>query len=313
MESKLTVSVIIPTYHPGEQFLQLMNRLQRQTYEIEQICVIHTKTEPFPYMQIVAADKVKLIQIPPEEFDHGGTRNLGAATTKGDIIVYMTQDAIPANRHLIGNLVKAFQEEGAGATYARQVPAKDCSIIERYTRYFNYPKESRVKSETDMKELGIKTFFCSNVCAAYRRSIFESLDGFPERAIFNEDMIFAGKIIQSGYKIVYCGEAEVVHSHNYTCVQQLKRNFDVAVSQMEHPEIFEGIPSEKEGMKLVSQTARYLLRIGKPWLLLLLVVKSGFKYIGYFMGKRYKKLPQWMILKLSMNPGYWGNHEKTHF
>ena len=125
------------------------------------------------------------------------------------------------------------------AAYARQPPDKDCDIIERYTRSFNYPKESSVKTKADLDRLGIKTFFCSDVCAAYRRDLFEELGGFESPVIFNEDMFFATNAIEHGYGVAYAAEAKVVHSHNYTMRQQFHRNFDLAVSQKQHPEIFE--------------------------------------------------------------------------
>lgn len=94
-------------------------------------------------------------------------------------------------------------EELVGVSYARQLPASDCDFIERYTRRFNYPEESRIKGKEDIPELGIKTFFCSNVCAAYRRDVYEALGGFSRRTIFNEDMILAGRMVQAGYKVAY--------------------------------------------------------------------------------------------------------------
>ena len=105
--------------------------------------------------------------------------------------------------------------------------------------------------------------------------------------------------------IYYAADAKVIHSHNYNCRQQFHRNFDLAVSQADHPEIFEGVPSEGEGMRLVKDTAKYLLKSGRPWLLVSLVCKSGWKYMGYKLGKNYKKLPRWLILKCTMNPRYW--------
>lgn len=80
------------------------------------------------------------------------------------------------------------------------------------------------------------------------------------------DMIFAGKIILNGGGIAYVPEARVIHSHNYGNIEQLRRNFDLAVSQAEHPEIFAMASSESEGMKLVKQTTRYLIKSGHPWL-----------------------------------------------
>ena len=94
-------------------------------------------------------------------------RNRATAYSNADIFVCMTQDAIPADTALIGHLVEALQQPKVAAAYARQLPLPDCREIEKYTRSFNYPEESRIKSKDDIAELGIKTFFCSNVCAAY--------------------------------------------------------------------------------------------------------------------------------------------------
>ena len=157
----------------------------------------------------------------------------------------------------------------------------------------------------DLETLGIKTYFCSDVCAAYRKTVYDSLGGFEEKTIFNEDMIMAARMIHSGARVAYAAEAKVIHSHNYSCMQQLKRNFDLAVSQAEHPDIFENVRSESEGIRLVKDTAAYLVKKKKPWMVISLVVKSGFKYIGYRLGKNYRKLPEWLIRKCTMNPGYW--------
>ena len=191
------------------------------------------------------------------------------------------------------------------SAYARQLPNADCSFVERYTRSFNYPEISSVRTRADLPQYGIKTYFCSNVCAAYKKDIFEKLGGFVDRTIFNEDMIYAGNLIQAGYKIAYAAEARVIHSHNYSCIQQFHRNFDLGVSQAEHPEIFESVKSEGEGIRLVKQTFSYLIAKKKIWLIPGFIMQSGFKYAGYLAGKKYRKLPSGVIMWCTMNPSYW--------
>ena len=261
MEGNRTVDVLIPTYKPDQRCVQLVKRLLSQSVQVNRIYLIDTESGIFPKELYTISDRVKIHRILPEEFDHGGTRNLGAEMSDAEILVY--------------------------------------------TREFNYPKTSRLKSKEDLSKLGIKTYFCSNVCAAYQKDVYERLGGFVRKTIFNEDMILAGRMIQAGWKIYYAADAKVIHSHNYNCRQQFHRNFDLAVSQADHPEIFEGVPSEGEGIRLVKDTAKYLLKSGRPWLLVSLVCKSGWKYIGYKLGKNYKKLPRWLILKCTMNPRYW--------
>ena len=295
----MKIDVIIPTYKPGKEFEKLIGRLQKQEYPIHKIIIINTRTDIFPEELNRSNYKIEITHIEPDQFDHGGTRNMGAGMSDADIVVYMTQDAIPVDEKLIGTFAKIFEENpDIGIAYGRQLPREECNIIERYTRRFNYPEKSLIKTKEDLPKLGIKTFFCSDVCAAYRRNYLLSAGGFENPTIFNEDMIFAGKRIYAGDKVAYVAEAKVIHSHNYTGRQQFHRNFDLAVSQAQHPEVFEGVPSEGEGIRMVKATAKYLF---------MLVYQSGCKYIGYFLGKRYEKLPMWLILKCTSSRKYWKN------
>lgn len=304
------VDIIIPTYKPDEKFEILIQRLLRQTVQVQRIIVVNTKTGVFPWNIAGLDSRIVVKEISKSEFDHGATRHMAVELSDADIVICMTQDAIPQNNRLVENLITPFADESVGCVYARQLPDENCDVIERYTRQFNYPAKGCVKDLSSVKELGIKAFFCSNVCAAYRRSCYEEAGGFVKRAIFNEDMIMAAHMMKLGYKCVYAAEAEVIHSHNYNCIQQFKRNFDVAVSQTDYPDIFRGVPSEGEGIRLVKQTAAYLIKIKKPWLIAKLVVKSGFKYMGYLLGKNYRKLPLKLVVKLSSNPKYWINVNK---
>ena len=304
----MKIDVIIPTYKPGKEFEKLIGRLQKQEYPIHKIIIKNTRTDIFPEELNRSNYKIEITHIEPDQFDHGGTRNMGAGMSDADIVVYMTQDAIPVDEKLIGTFAKIFEENpDIGIAYGRQLPREECNIIERYTRRFNYPEKSLIKTKEDLPKLGIKTFFCSDVCAAYRRNYLLSAGGFENPTIFNEDMIFAGKRIYAGDKVAYVAEAKVIHSHNYTGRQQFHRNFDLAVSQAQHPEVFEGVPSEGEGIRMVKATAKYLVRNGYPWKVFMLVYQSGCKYIGYFLGKRYEKLPMWLILKCTSSRKYWKN------
>ena len=85
----------------------------------------------------------------------------------------------------------------------------------------------------------------------------------------------------------------------------MRRNFDIAVSHADHPEIFEGIPPLGEGRKLVSMTAEYLRKIGKGSKVIGLYITSAYKYLGYRRGLRYKKYSQKKIYKYTMNREYW--------
>lgn len=301
----MKIDVIIPSYRPDQRLVRLVKGLLASREPADRILIINTEKQLFPFPELEKLDRVEVVHIEKAEFDHGGTRDRAAMLCNGELLLFMTQDAVPTDGNLVGSLAAAFADPGVWAAYARQLPDESCGELERYTRSFNYPSGSRVKSMEDLDELGVKTFFCSNVCAMYRADKYRELGGFEKRTIFNEDMIFAGKLIKAGGKIAYVAEARVIHSHNYGCMEQLHRNFDLAVSQADHMDIFGMAKSESEGIRLVKQTAAWLIRQGKPWLLPGLVCQSGFKYLGYFLGKRYRRLPKWMVRKLTMSPGYW--------
>ena len=305
MENK-TVDVIIPAYHPGKEFATLIKRLEKQSVPIHRIIVMNTEESMWNKEWEKLSDAMEVHHLTKEEFDHGGTRARAAELSDADVMVFMTQDAMPADRELLAELLKALdQEENIAAAYARQLPNAECSFVERYTRAFNYQDTSLVKTKADLDKYGIKTFFCSNVCAAYKKDIYEKQGGFVRRTIFNEDMIYAGGLIQAGYGIAYAAEARVIHSHNYNCMQQFHRNFDLGVSQAEHPEIFEGVPSEGEGMRLVKKTLSHLVRSEKIWLIPGFVMQCAGKYAGYLAGKNFRRLPKKFVLWCTMSPNYW--------
>ena len=301
----MEVDVLIPVYRPDGKLTELLKRLKMQNYPIHRVILMNTEEKHFPTELTGIWDRVEVYHLAKEEFDHGGTRDRGVRMSTADLVLCMTQDAMPADETLIEELVKPFDDSEVWAAYARQLPNEDCREVEKYTRSFNYPEQSMVKTKEDLDRLGIKTFFCSNVCAAWRREKYLELGGFVKHTIFNEDMILAGTMIKQGGKIAYCAKAKVIHSHNYSAFQQFHRNFDLAVSQTMYPEVFGGIRSESEGVKLVKKSLSYCIKIGKPWLMIQVVTQSAGKLLGYKMGQRYRSLPMWLILRCTMSPSFW--------
>ncbi len=306
----MTIDILIPTYKPGEEFARLLQMLLQQSLPLRKIIIMNTEEKHFDkfmfdHPKLAKLTMLEVHHLTKREFDHGGTRHKGMQYSEADICVWMTQDAVPADDKWIEALLAPFADEEVAVSYARQLPKPGTGPLEQFSRAFNYPALSVCKCAADVETMGIKAYFCSDVCAAYRRSTYFHLDGFVRRTIFNEDMLFAAKAIKAGYKVYYAAEAKVLHSHEYSFRQQLQRNFDLGVSQAEHPEVFAGISSEKEGKKMVLAACKHFMEIKKPMEIIHLVMQSGAKYIGYFLGKRYEKLPKGVVKKLTMSPMYW--------
>jgi len=328
------VNVVIPVYNPDEKLEKIIEMLSRQTNPVKKVILMNTLTGDSSKDEAISKKissvckqcHVNMDEAPTEsydgmsvekwdicsqDFDHGKTRNEGVSHVSDDceIVVLMTHDAIPANDRLVEELIKPFQDEKVAASYARQIATDKSSLAEVFTRGFNYPAEDRIKMASDIDKIGIKAFFCSNVCAAYRLSVFRSLGGFINRAIFNEDMVYAHKVLVNGYYIAYASKAEVIHTHDYTGMQQYKRNFDLAVSQKMNPEAFDGISSESEGVKYVKAAFAFFVKNKRPFLIIPFGINCVYKYLGYRKGKNYTNLSMNQILKCTMNPSFWKKTE----
>ena len=170
----MNIDVIIPVYRPDGKLTELISRLQDQTRPVRDIILMNTEESLFEEFARRTEfwkkfSMVKVWHVSKREFDHGGTRHAGVQHSDAEIFVTMTQDAMPADRDLILNLTRRL-EGNTAAAYARQLPSAHSSLPERISRAFNYPEQSRLKSSADLDTLGIKTFFCSNACAAYGNS-----------------------------------------------------------------------------------------------------------------------------------------------
>ncbi len=313
------IDVIIPVYRPDNKFDRLIKMLYDQLLLPHAVILVITKSgeedevaKLEERVRKAAAGtrgekRVALITdcMSKKEFNHGKARNRGAALSKADYMILMTQDAVPKDDELVRKLLAAFgRYENVGAVYARQVASKEAPELVRMTQQFNYPKKEQVKNKGMYGKLGIKTIFCSNVCCMYNRKVFDLLGGFYDPAIFNEDMIYARGEIDAGYQIVYAAEAKVEHWHSYSLWKQFQRNFDLAVSQAEHPEVFADLSSQSEGNRMVRVVLGKLLRKKKYGQMVKYVCISGAKFLGYKAGYNYRDLSPKMVKICSMTPGY---------
>lgn len=313
--------VIIPVYKADKKLERLLTMLLQQTVRPEKIILMNTEAEGFTVKELrervekVAAKNdrkgqpsvtIKIVRVEKKDYDHGGTRNLAVGKySDAPFFLCMTQDVIPADVFLFEKLLKCFRDDEVGAAYARQMAAEHATFTEKYLRLHNYPVESVKKTKADMERFGIKTYMISNACAMYRRSRYDAMGGFVTDTIFNEDMILGASLIEAGDAICYCAEARVYHTHNYGLRAQFKRNFDLAVSQAEYPQVFRKVSSEKEGFRYVKKALEYCLSQRRFGDMFLFLADAVARYCGFFLGKHYKCLPEKAVLACTLQPAYW--------
>jgi rhamnosyltransferase len=297
----MRVSLCIPVFRTG--FINRQSAaIRAQSMPFSEILFIDSSPGGFPGE---VRDFGKVLRIDQRIFDHGGTRRYGAALlADADIIVFLTEDAVPANAGAVANLVAAFADPTVGVAFGRQLPRPEAGAIERHARLFNYPPASRVKSAKDIPRLGLKAAFISNSFAAYRREALEAVGGFPEKNIVSEDTLVAARMLQAGWKVAYCAEAQVYHSHAYNWGQEFQRYFDIGVFHARQPwirKMFGG--AEREGLRFLQSEMAYLH--GHPLLLFSALSRLPFRYLGFRAGLGERFLPRLLKSRLSMQKNFW--------
>lgn len=284
-----TITVVIPTLNAEKYLPTLLYSLHRQHRRADEIIVVDSSSTDRT-QEICAADpRVRMIRIPREEFDHGGSRDMAVRRCDGDIVVFLTQDALPADHDFLRNLIAPLAAEDVAVSTGRQIARGRASEAEKLIREYNYPDVSFIRSKEDQKRLGIKTYFVSNVCSAYRRDIYDELGGFEHGLKTNEDMFFAAKAIQAGYKIAYSADAVVYHSHDLTWSEQYERNRLQGYEIEKHAELLGNAPISAEGKKMVRHVSKGLLRRGKFASAAGFMVDCSARYLGSRRGRRQGK------------------------
>ena len=304
-----SISIIIPTYNASKYLSALLQRIKESILKEKTEILIIDSSSTDNTIEIARSFNTKIITIPKHKFDHGGTRTNAGKIAKGEILIYLTQDALPSDKYAIRNLIIPFyKDEKISVTFGRQLPHSDATPFAKHLRIFNYPDKSYVRSLQDKERYGLKTCFCSNSFAAYRKSALEKIGWFKNGLIVSEDSYAVAKMILKGYKVAYVSEAMVYHSHNYTLFQEVKRYFDIGVFHRNEKWIKDIFGcATKQGKKYVISELKFLLRNHYYHLVPEFVIRNFFKYLGYKLGYNYRLLPLKLIKRLSFHTDWWQN------
>jgi rhamnosyltransferase len=299
------VGLVVPTLNAGEEWNACLQSVASQTLQPQRLVVIDSSSSDAT-ASVAESAGFEVISIERSQFNHGGTRQWAAEyLVDCEIILFLTQDAIPADRSAFAEIVSAFADPEVAVAYGRQLPRRGATLIEAHSRIFNYGETAHKKNALAAKQIGTKAFFCSNSFAAYRRAVLIDLGGFRRDLILGEDMEFAARAIKAGYANLYCPAAVVYHSHNYSMTQTLNRYFDLGVFDAENSWMREQFGSHSgEGARFVNSELRYLLRRDSAQVLPAVSLVAA-KWVGYRLGRLHRLLPREIKKKLSMSPSYW--------
>jgi O-antigen biosynthesis protein len=223
-------SVIIPAFNAGPQFKTVLQRLTEQDtpYKYDVLVIDSgSSDDTLDVIKSFKAKNIRLQQIANKEFQHGRTRNLGIASTEGDYVAMLTQDALPSDRHWLARLIGGFSvSPRVGGVIGRHkaYPEHGAYVARDINAMFD-----RLADFGPLYSLadGLPTFiypggmhwqmtlqFYSDNNSAMARSVWKILP-YPE-IDWGEDQVWAWELLKAGFHKAYVDDACVFHSHRNT-------------------------------------------------------------------------------------------------
>jgi rhamnosyltransferase len=226
------VSILIPTKNAGFLFEKVLNSIRNQEYEEAVDLVIVDSGSNDGTLDIARKYEARILEIPTNEFDHGLTRNYGIQNCYGEIVILMSQDAIPQGKCWLENIVDTFTEGKIAGVYVKQIPREDADILTKRNlqswltgrdnlSLLQIKHVDKFNVLTPVEKYHLCVF--DNVCSAIRRMVWERI---PFRQnYFGEDIDWAKHVLEAGWLIAYQPKAAVFHSHNRSLVYEYRRTY----------------------------------------------------------------------------------------
>ncbi len=228
----MQASLVIPTLNGMPLLGEVLAAVDRQpgAQQLERVAIDSGSTDGT--VECLQRHGFSVTVIDQAEFNHGATRDQAIASTRGDVIVLLTQDATPADDQWLSRLLAAYDDAAVGAAYCRQIPRPDCNpfIAKRLAEWTAGKTEPAVQEPASEAEFAtlepmqrLQRCAYDNVAGSVRRAAWQR-HPFGHRR-FGEDVAFGKRLILGGHRIVFEPRSAVIHSHNRTPIAEGKRIF----------------------------------------------------------------------------------------
>ena len=311
MASGPRASIVIPAKNEARNIGRCLDAVFAQRYpEGFEVLVVDSGSLDAT-LDIVSRYPAAVHRIPPQEFNHGGTRNLGASRTSGEFIVFLTADAFPCGDCWLANLVRPFDlDPSIAGCFGRHVAHDGADPVDAWNmdRHFaNFGPELRVfrldpEHEEEHRQHEWMYDFFSDNNSALRRSIWER---HPLPVVdMAEDQHWAKMIMRLGYAKTYVPDSVVAHSHSYSPWQWVRNWYDQHASYRDL-----GSPV---AMRRLSEAARYFVRTSRedtaylrhgghgPRQQAVAVMNDAARAAGAYLGANYPRVPRALRRRLSL-------------
>lgn len=311
-------SFILPTRNVEKYIGYLLESIYSQEYDGEiEVLIMDSSTDKT--REIVQKFPVKLVNVDPDDYNYGKTRNDGASITDGEFIIFLSTDIVINDSRWLYNLTRHFSDPHVAGVFGRQIPKKDARPMEQFFISQTYPGVSTTLScyngvirEVDIKGNIVKNHVVifSNVNSAIRRSVWKQIK-LPEM-LKSEEIEWAKRALIKGNKIVYDSEAVVFHSHRYTLKQVFHEYFDsgatISVIHMDKTINYHLSNFTKDGLLFVYKEYTFMLSKGYWYWIPYAVIYDMMKFLGIFLGSKERYMPLWMKRMLCKKKNHWDKY-----
>jgi glycosyltransferase involved in cell wall biosynthesis len=198
-------SVVVRCYNEEQHIGRLLSGIRQQTVQDVEIIVVDSGSTDAT-VAIASQYPVKILSIRPEEFSFGRSLNLGCKAAYGEFIVLASAHVYPVYQDWLEQLLAPFSNPEVALSYGKQRGNKVTKYSEHQVFAKWFPEQSNLVQCHP---------FSNNANAAIRRSLWEQLP-YDETLTGLEDLDWAKRVMQLGYRIAYTAEAEIKHVHDET-------------------------------------------------------------------------------------------------
>jgi rhamnosyltransferase len=296
-------SVLIPTLNAGPRFQATLDAIRRQqTMHSFEVVIVDSGSQD-QTVELAQRSGAEVHSIPRQEFGHGRTRNLLARLAHGQWLVFLTQDAVPADESWLDRLLGCLGEPRIASCFGRQVPRSDASPLQVHHLSWWYPDRPSRWSLESSSDARISRLFYSHVNAACKREVWEAIP-FEEALIMSEDQQWSRRVLLAGWEIAYRPDAVVIHSHDYGLAEAFKRHFDSGAS-------LAMITTDTErdwfrlGLSYLGSEARFLWSHKSRRMLPYAMVYEAARYAGFRLGRQHRWIPRGLKARLGKHSMVW--------
>lgn len=294
------VSVVLMTFNGMPEVEHCLDMLCRQQYS-GPVEIVHIDSGSRDRtLELTARHGLDTRHIAPHEFHHAGTRNLGADLAAHEIVVYLSQDAVPAGEHWLAELAAPFADPAVAAVHGRQMAPAHVGPLRRYAMEWTYGPEPERRRLADMPELTVGSFRFSNANSAIRRDLVRRIR-FDETAPMCEDQAMCRALLDEGHIVVYAPAAAVYHAHERSLWGEFVWAVDNGVALRRIGLL--GDPRLKGefryGLRRILDEWWHFLRRGRVLLAGMSLLVNAAKWLGVQLGKREERLPHRLMRRIS--------------